>query len=392
MTYLETRVYRLSTLSPIHIQAGKLEYGEGFIRVGKNVYVVDAPKLQKEIFQFGGLETVNQYTQIFSEPNSDTTIAEFLNTIGYNYRSKIRKISKGIVRLPTGNRFMQSGLGQHFIPGSSIKGAIKTAVLYHLMKNILTHQPRILDTFVDDKITAYLSNPSNNQKQRFAEELLELAFQSNHPRERFPNGQRTDECNGPFTDLFKAIKIKDAIIKKSREVQFENILFTTLNGANQVAKKRVGRNFECFHGETTIEITVDHEILESFKRAGVTTPPFSNVPSLIRLCQDFAQAQWKPEKDFIGTYPGDGNINLSNVDAFYAKNKNRATLRVGWGTGMLGTTISLLLEEPIRVDLRNEVISGGRHRRPKPAPKSRRFVLEDGQPIYPLGWTELQEK
>ena len=392
MTYLETRVYRLSTLSPIHIQAGKLEYGEGFIRVGRKVYVVDAPKLQKEIFKFGGLETVNQYTKIFSEPNPDTTIAKFLNKIRYDYKSNIHKISKGIVHLPTGNRFMLSGLGKCFVPGSSIKGAIKTAVLYHLMTGVLAHHPGILDTFVDEKITAYLSNPSNDQKQRFAEELLENAFQSNHPRERFPNKQRTDEPNGPFTDIFKAIKVKDAIIKESSEVQFEDILFTTLNGANQIARKRVGRNFECFHGETTLEITLDHKILESFKRAGVT-PPFSDIPSLINLCQDFAQAQWDAEQTFLATHPDNGNINLDKVAAFYAENENCATLRVGWGTGMLGTTISLLLtEEPIRVYLRNEVISGGHHRRPKPAPKSRRFVLEDRQPIYPLGWIKLQEK
>lgn len=390
MTYLETRAYTISTLSPIHIQAGKLEYGEGFIRVGENVYVVDAPKLQTEIFKFGGLETVNQYTQVFSKPNPD--IAKFLDKIRYNYKSNIRKISKGIVRLPRGNRFIQSGFGKHFVPGSSIKGAIKTAVLYHLMKNILTDHPDILDTFVDKKITAYLNDPSNDQKQRFAAELLENTFQSRHPQEHFPNDQRTDEDpNGPFTDIFRAIKVKDAIIEKLSEVQFENILFTTLNGANQIAQKRVGRNFECFHGETTIEITIDHEILESFKRAGVT-PPFSGVPSLIKLCQDFAQRQWDAAQTFLGKYPGAGGLDLSEVDKFYTKNKNPATLRVGWGTGMLGTTISLLLDEPIRVDLRNEVISGGHHKRPKPAPKSRRFVLENGQPIYPLGWIELQEK
>lgn len=394
MTYLEMGVYRLTTLSPIHIQAGRLDYGQGFIRLNNRdnfLYVVDTPKLQAEIFACKGLEAVNTYTDAFSNPNSKTNIVNVLNEIGYDYKSNINKISKGIVRAPSGNQFMQSALGKHFVPGSSIKGAIKTAVLYNVVKGIRTRQPTLLDKFVNAQITEYLNNNRpNDQRQRFAETLLEGAFQSNHPREHQPNKLRTDEPNGPFTDIFKAIKVKDAIIEKSSEVQLKEIFFATLNNLDQVAKKRMGRGFECFQGETTIEISIDQEILESFKRSGAT-PPFSDLNSLIGLCQNFAQEQWDAEQKFLKTYNSGGGINLSKINAFYnnAGNKKGATLRVGWGTGMLGTTISLLLDEPTRVNLRNEVISNGYHIRPLPAPKSRRFVSDKGQPAYPLGWIEL---
>ena len=388
MTYLETGVYRLSTLSPIHIRAGRLDYGQGFIRVDGTVYVVDTPKLQAEIFAHGGIKAVNTYTEAFIAPNAETNIAQVLNEICYDYKSNIKKISKGIVRLPSGNSFMQSGLGQHFIPGSSIKGAIKTAVLYNVVKDVLTRQPTLLNNIVDTQITHYLSNHRpNDQKQYFAEILLENAFQSKHPQEHFLNKQRTEEPNGPFTDIFKAIKVKDAIIEKSSEVQPKDIFFTTLNKLNQIVRKRVGRRVKCFYGETTIEISIDHEILDSFKRGGVRTP-FSDLKSLLQLCQNFAQAQWDAERQFVKDY---SSINFDEINLFYNnyKNKKHATLRVGWGTGMLGTTVSLLLDKNTRVRLRNEVISVDRRYRPQPAPKSRRFVLENGQPIYPLGWIEL---
>lgn len=392
MTYLETCVYNLSTLSPIHIRAGRLEeYGEGFIRVGDNVYIVDTPKLQAEILNFGQLNAVNQYIETFSNPESDTTVTEFLREIGYDYRTNIHKISKGIVRLPRGNRFIQTGFGEYYIPGSSIKGAIKTAVFYHVMKSILNHDPAFLDTFVDGKIAEYLTNPSKDKRQRFAEDLLEQAFQSSHPREHFPNQERIDELSGPFTDIFRAIKIKDAIIKESSDLQRENILITTLNDGYQVDRKWMVRNVECFYGETSIEISIDHEILKSFERSGVV-PPFSDLSSLIDLCYDFSQTLWGAEQRFLGTYAGGKNVDLTEINAFYNNldNQKAATLRCGWGTGMLGTTISLLLQESNRVYLRNEVISEGRHRRPRPAPKSRRYVvLEDGQLEYPLGWIEL---
>ena len=474
MTYLETGIYRLSTLSPIHIRAGELRYGEGTIRIGSTVYVVDTPKLQSEILRFGGIAVVNKYTDTFSNPNSNTTIVGFLKQIKYPVnKSNIEKIAKGIINLPSGNRFMQSGLGKYFIPGSSIKGAIKTAVLYHNVTERMANGELDLNQFVRNQITAYNSKHNYEKKkfkESFAAELLKDAFLSKHPQEspwtdsgvdpnqfgkitttpgskgttvetladtqihlpldnirttlkkedliridtfgedkgvkvvaaytiieELPtfsitqNNARRQEPQGPFTDIFKAIKVKDAMIEETSEVQTEEILFTSLNRSNQINRKRMGGNtdYECFHGETDIEISIDHNILESFKRAGAPLP-FSDLTSLIDICQNFAEAQWEAEQQFLSAYAG-GSLNLGAIQKFYtdAKNMSRATLRVGWGTGMLGTTLSLLLDEPTRVELRNTVISGGNHVRPEPAPKSRRFILANRQPTYPLGWIEL---
>ena len=489
MTYLETGVYRLSTLCPIHIRAGEPEtYGQGFIRLNDTddfLYVIDTPKLQAEIFTSKGLDAVDAYTEAFSNPDSETNIVDVLGKIRYDYKSNIKKISKGIVRIPSGNRFIASGLGEHFIPGSSIKGAIKTAVLF----NTICAGTFDLDHFADNRIKEYLAieHPSDPDKQRsereifkrnFAEPLLKEFLQSLPLREYDENKDRNPQDNESFKDLFKAIKIKDATIidrsidlnrfaktitspdsngctlktlagskiqlpsdkifkyqkqkgggrlRKNEWIQIstfekgsgqrivatftqvngppiksgnilksENILLTTLDKNNKVTK---GPNMqcECFHDETTIEISIDHEILESFKRSfdkvGVTLP-FCDLKSLIKLCQNFAQAQWDAERQFLATYAPNASVNLGKIKRFYAdhENKKRATLRVGWGTGMLGTTVSLLLNEPRRVQLRKQVISGGRHTSSAPAPRSRRFVLENGQPVYPLGWIELREE
>ncbi|MDE0042453.1 MAG: type III-A CRISPR-associated RAMP protein Csm5 [Candidatus Poribacteria bacterium] len=470
MTYLETGVYRLTTLSPIHIRAGESEgYGQGFIRLNNTdncLYVVDTPKLQSEIFAHKGLEAVKAYTEEFSNPNSKTKIVDVLDKIDYDYKSNIEKISKGIVRIPSGNRFMQSGLGQHFVPGSSIKGAIKTAVLYDDVKR------RDLNSFVENQITLYQRKHGIRNKRKFresfAENLIENAFQSKHPQEHHRNSRRKSERKGPFTDIFKAIKVKDAIIEETSidrsrfaetittpgldgatlrtlkggevhlplnnirgsltkgdwvkinsveekdgaqtvatytkvdeptlsKMQFDEIILTTLKG-NQIVEKRVGDNtrFECFFGEVTVEISIDHGILKSFTKAGAKLP-FSDVKSLIQCCQNFAQAQWEAEQQFFEKYGSGENLNLDAIKQFYAddkdyKNEKRATLRVGWGTGMLGTTVSLVLDESVCVELRNKVISADGRNRSKPAPKSRRFVSENGQPAYPLGWIELTEK
>ena len=472
MTYLETGVYRLSTLAPVHIRAGEPRlYGQGFIRLNDTddfLYVVDPLKLQSEIFVLG-LDAVNTYTEVFSDLQPKMNIAQVLKRIGYDYRSNIEKISNGIVRLPSGNRFMRSGLEQHFIPGSSIKGAIKTAVLYDNVKTRIAEGSLDLDAFVEKQIKQYQRKHGNRNKkkfrERFAEDLLKDAFQSVHPKERSPNRRRQPETDGQFKDIFRAIKVKDAMIEETSidlnrfaevithpssqratlkslagneiqlpidkiitnlkrgdwieidtfeekdgdqtvstyvkvdeptfsRVKFEDILFTTLSG-KQIVEKNVGKNtrFECFSGRIPIEISIDREILESFTRADAKLP-FSDIDSLMNLCQNFAQAQWDDEQKFLTNHTSSGNINLDKIDAFYtdSKNKNGATLRIGWGTGMLGTTVTLLLDELTRVKLRNEVISVDRRDRPQPAPKSRRFVLENGQPTFPLGWIELKKE
>lgn len=468
MTYLETGIYQLSTLAPIHIRAGKLEYGEGTLRVGNTVYVVDTRKLQAEIFETTNLAAVEKYAKAFSNPNSNTRLADVLDQIDYDYKANIDKITSGVVRTLRGNPFIQSGLGTHFVPGSSIKGAIKTAVLYHSVKQRITNSGFDLNDFIKKKIDKYSDRKS---RESFAEDLLKEAFQSVHPQEsswsdssvdgnRFAklitspgskgatletlegnelhlpidkifttltrgnwikidafeetdgqqvvdtftkidsppnyskarnNEARNNEPPGPFTDIFRAVKVKDAIIEDASLVKSEEVLFTTLNRSNQVAIKRMGGNrwYECFHGQTKIEISIDLDILQSFTRAGAQLP-FSNLDDLIQLCQNFSQAQWDAEKQFLDDHSG-GSLDLEVIEQFYAdpSNKQRSTLRVGWGTGMLGTTLSLLLDESTRVDLRNKVISDGYHVRPKPAPKSRRFVLKKKQAVYPLGWIEL---
>lgn len=463
MTYLKTGVYRLSTLSPVHIRAGEPQelYGEGFIRLNDTddfLYVVDTRKLQSDIFVNLGFDAVNTYTQAFSNPRAKTNVTDVLKQIGYDYASKIEEISKGIVRLPSGSRFMRSGLGQYFIPGSSIKGAMKTAVLYEIVKARIESGGLDLNTFVETRIKKYRAESREDDqrkfKERFAQELLRDAFESVRPRERKRNRRRRTERPGPFTDIFRAIKVKDAIIEETSvdfnryakmitdpaggqmtlktlsgnimrlptnrittnlqkgdwieintvevedgeqtvqtyvkadepttfsNIKFEEILFTTLSG-KQIVKKSVETDTrsECFVGQTSIEISIDHEILKSFTRANANIP-FSDLKSLMQVCENFAQAQWGAEQHFLTTHTTSRDIRCDKIETFYTEQKNSATLRVGWGTGMLGTTLWLLLDESVRNKLHNEVT--GR--------ESRRFVLENGHPVSPLGWIQLKEE
>ena len=112
MTYLETGIYNLTTLSPIHIRAGAINrYGQGAIRLNKTddfLYVIDPVRLQSEIYKHGGLEAVETYTNEFSNPGQNTNITAVLKKIKYDYRTDIKKISKGIEVPP----FIQTTISQ----------------------------------------------------------------------------------------------------------------------------------------------------------------------------------------------------------------------------------------------------------------------------------------
>lgn len=475
MTYLETGVYTLKTLSPIHIRAGVMNsYGQGAIRLNNNdefLYVIDPVKLQSEIYKHGGLEAVETYSEEFGNPNRNTNITAVLKKIDYNYRTNIKNISKGIVPLPSGNRFMRSGFGQNFIPGSSIKGAIKTAVLYKIVKDRIASNTNYLQNIVDNQTKECLDIPQHHERDRrrfkrtFAQQLLSEAFLTRHPREHQDNPKRNTNVSGPFKDIFKAIKVKDGILETGdpsryakplklstpgrsgytletlageeiyhpynnmkgnfpstawihidtyaeengekivetytivdgppqfAEVKFREILFTTLSGQNTLNTIDVDdTRFECLQGDTTVEITIDHEILDSFKRANARIP-FENLDTLMNLCQEFAQAQWEEEQKFLKNCHNTSKVNIDEIKKFYSEDtdQQQAKLRVGWGTGILGTTITLLLDEESRIALRNDVISDDGISRTQTAPKSRRFVLEKGQPICPLGWISLEK-
>ena len=63
--------------------------------------------------------------------------------------------------------------------------------------------------------------------------------------------------------------------------------------------------------------------------------------------------------------------------------------RVGWGIGLLGTSVSLLLPPKIRQDIRNTLCID---RGDTPAPKSRKVVLTMANGHASLGWCFVQQE
>ncbi len=139
---------------------------------------------------------------------------------------------------------------------------------------------------------------------------------------------------------------------------------------------KVGVEFE-------IELSLDMSLMKEFSSANPGSPlPFTGVEDVLECVRAFGERLWKAEGEFASAHAADEPF--SDLSDFYSKAPSGVLLRIGWGSGILGTTIDLLLSEELRRELGRELF-GSKHPR---FPWSRRVVYWDGR-CLPLGWVEL---
>lgn len=138
-----SKIIELETLTPLFIKGKDLEYGEGMLRGGDGyIYLIDNDRLCEYIAK---KNKVDEYAKEFDGRNKKMSIKIFLLNNGiYPNDDELRKISKGITEMSEKARgddekkkynFIQNGKRKPFIPGTSIKGAIRNAILWELLKD-----------------------------------------------------------------------------------------------------------------------------------------------------------------------------------------------------------------------------------------------------------------
>ncbi|NTW89045.1 MAG: type III-A CRISPR-associated RAMP protein Csm5, partial [Desulfobulbaceae bacterium] len=157
-TSKETAIIELETLTPLFIKGKDPDYGEGTYLIGNKVYILDNDKLCKFIYdqtydedrkiKNQNNDYVKEYSDYLSKSyHSDRTnklsIKSFLvekGLISNNPKKAeevIRDMAKGITYVSEAKRsFIIDGLAKPYIPGSSIKGAIRNAILWKMLNTV----------------------------------------------------------------------------------------------------------------------------------------------------------------------------------------------------------------------------------------------------------------
>ena len=385
-----------------------------YVQTSNKVYLPNTEALGKALYEKGG-RFLNDYIQTIEE-NQDINILleqafgeEWWKTTAPNGEAIFPK--KAIDIKWTDNRItdlrpmIRNGMGQLFIPGSSIKGAIRTAIAYHLLKNEERYQlpKENRRSAIEEELHKKLGRLSNKREQKFCDDDFMDSFFSNYNL-KYQNRIFTGGIQN--TDILRCLKVTDTEPLIKSEFKTKQGKRIPLNFPI-VAEVIVSSRFPDYRAkykasiyaemvrnvDTRFTLSLDTEMLSWFKHKQGMKLPFNNLDELLEICQGFTQEQWDYEHDYWENIENNSNaagknLNFSNIREFYEPEKSPYQLRLGWGSGMTGTTVGLCFNDDLREQIRDTC---GLKAPDFEAPKSRRTVkTPSGDIKFVPGWVKFR--
>lgn len=390
-----------------------------YVQTENRVYLPNQDALARSLKQKGFLD---QYIYEIENRNSIRKLLE--NAFGENW--KAARDSNGDPIFPkhltsqkwTSDRIndlrpmIRNGFGELYIPGSSIKGAIRTAIAYHLLKHYNKYnvpkaqQVSAIEQRLRRSMGEIRSKPKFVDDQAFMNQLFS-DFQLIH--DGTPAKGKTSL---PNTDFMRAIQVTDSqplieesvLDKQGKRRPFNLSVVSEVSVCSHFDDWRAKYKAPIFtemvrQAKTYFIVKIDQTMLSWFCHQQNMTIPFKTIDELMQICQEFAEDQWKHEAAYwqrLSSNPNardsNGeriNLSVSDIQDFYAKDCPY-DLRLGWATGMNGTTISLLLDQELCQKIRDTCHP--KNQAPSfEAPKSRRVATTlDRSLKFPLGWVKFK--
>jgi CRISPR-associated protein Csm5 len=432
---VETATVTLTPLCPIRIGSNTPEYGAADLVHEGRVYVVDERKLGPFLQERGLLTTYLKYFEgQYAAAKKESLVARFINKHLSDERAAfIQDVCRpDSYRVDDDKSFIRDGNNRAFIPGSSIKGALRTAVLWKMYEEwprgksvFKTRVDKIFGMLEEEYRVKSIQQISDfNARRGVAKEIQKDLLQS---VEYMPNanGSHSDVPDGPHRDLMRAVSVSDSssiseddlcpytedlgLRRRHEESPEAEICVLTLKQGKPRIKTTFEHQFydypepESNSGAHSVSFTIrlDLGLLSRMRlpRSVNTSIPFSSLRELFELAREFSQRVWEREQGYFDrlvrkhaySYESWGSTDLvSDVKDFYASDLKQACgLRVGYGSGLWATTLWDHLEEDVdqRTLLRNLGLK--KNRSNQEVPKSRRLVRWKNGLINPMGWVQL---
>jgi CRISPR-associated protein Csm5 len=333
----------LKTLTPVHVGSGDIYTPIEFAVKNGEVYILDSERVLEQVDKKG-----HDLMKISKEIGMGGNIEDYVDVIGdFTIFSaplvgelKRREISRNI-----------SSGGRLYIPGSSIKGAIRTALLWQAVKN---------DRNLLNYSISLMEGAVKNNKRISVKILRSLD-------DRLEARVFRKKKDDPKYDLMKGIVVRDSGFFDTRKFYEVKVLGTNLSAV-----------VECIDCEnkTEVEIKVDELKINSVDGK-------LDFDQIIDACRNFSKEVVNVELNYKYS-------DVTKKEFKKVLNANGMILRIGWGTGWYSTTIGTLLVKHEKFnDLRKKLKLG---RKPGTGMVSRRFpatrrITADGKP---LGWIEIR--
>ncbi len=374
-TIQKVYIGELEVLSPVHIGNGKrLRKGLDFFVSGKNINVINIHKLMGLVMDKG-----QEALRGLSSAIEENRVQEWLSRNGI----RIEDVTRHFYTVTHNtlweiHSYIRSGLGHPIIPGSSIKGAFRTALVYFFTKSekgvIKKEISKILEggrlnlKFADSKISKGIfgRDPNHNlmrsllvgdftltQGTLFIPTVYVYSLNDHGKFMRHKTKNKKNDMKIYPESLSKGAKV-------SGEIGLDIFL---INNA------RSKRDFYSFNRDFELGVLID---------------------ALNRKSMDNLET----EIAFLKTHGGE-NGEIRQVVDFYGSllkeikglEANQAVFQMAWGSGWRGMTGPLLTDDDLTDDLRNK-LSLAPNRLSFPFPKTRKIAMTP-HGAMPFGWVKL---
>lgn len=380
--------YLLETITPVHIGSGEtLNHINGYFANGRWHYIdLDKVLAHPNV-------NINALTSEMSQ--RDFRWKRYLQQQNMN-PSELSVYSLLCAQSPetTDIREAIKSIGHRpYVPGSSIKGAMRTMLLSDMINSDENKE-------LFDKSSEHLNRE------------IEKGSRGN-PRRDTPAKLIEDNAFGqdPNHDLLRALQVSDTEPLESDALAIETAWTVTLKHNNELVQKIEGnteyKNFvEVIQGVKALTFTLKIDDL-LFREREKNALNYSNLQEktlreIAKVCNLKADVLMRSEQNFFENYRLTEIANLyDQLINFNKRLKERGAfmLQIGWGTGYHANTVTSSFtdgdEAPIDLMRLRERFQLGKsrsqrgHYDEREYPKTRRILYRGQNPIAPLGWVKI---
>jgi CRISPR-associated protein Csm5 len=348
--------YQLIALSPIHIGNGN--------QISNWSYSVDNGKISIYNFEkvVSSLKNDPRKLMNLSADIERNPLNKSLGDILKNYRLNVEPEYtvqlKGNIKKQRWDRNRQQNLmeykqiwefikenGKVYIPGTEIKGAIRTALFYKILKDKFKEDQNLKHQFLKEyEKCLYVKDYKDDRDRKRKIQNNFKSFSSRWENFVFRGDFNSTDAK---RDILKILLVSDSDLKDPEDVLI----------VKDITALGVSRNFEELH-ELVVKSEENFVLKFSFQDNYTKNLPetyiYVNLESLVKACSEFALAVLRADREY---FESTNEIDLTEKSKILKKMEERKKLaeispekkwfilRLGKHQGFLSTTINLLIKE-----------------------------------------------
>jgi CRISPR-associated protein Csm5 len=385
-------MFTLRVLSPLHIGSrdGTLRATDFIVHEGK-VHLINEDRFASFLAEH---DAVEKFVEACS--HGRVQIEGFLEKLSVPVKSALKKITA--MSIPTGEArfqqfkpFIRDGSGQVYLPGSSLKGSLRTAILFRLLQDP-TWKDRV-EQRINDQPPC--EGKGREKREKYSSKLLIKEAMQDFDLE----GTETD-AQDPKTDILRCLTVRDAYPLHGVRTRVIQVRFLSLGpekGFYWSRDKKRNKELSLWveavtEGTFQAEILWDNATFAKFRTEKPSGLPVKCLDEVLDAVQAMNHELVEYEKDhFAKSQSGEAAQVAKQIGAWYgARPERECLMRLGFGGGMLSATMALHLSQELRQIVRNNC---GHSRPGEVAPKSRRVCVseqQNGKVYCTFGWMAIE--